>query len=205
MKMKINRTNDRKFLNIFQIHSNPYGQSYVKWTEKWWQWVFSIRKVRNPVIDKSGERCCEGQDGPVWFLAGTSGGEFFAERSCSIPSEKSILFPIIVSQYSLAEKPAMSIQELVRYTATDIEQTSFLEAIVDGMMVTDLPKYRIQSRFRLDFVEDNIWNLKAGPTEAVSDGFWVFLKPLPKGKHTIIFRGIEPNFKTKVSYGLTIF
>ena len=26
-------------------------------------------------------------------------------------------------------------------------------------------------------------------TKAVSDGYWVFLKPLPVGKHTLFFRG----------------
>ena len=54
-----------KHPDVFQTNSRPYGQSYVKWTEKWWQWAFSIPKDHNPIIDKTGENCCRGQDGPV--------------------------------------------------------------------------------------------------------------------------------------------
>jgi hypothetical protein len=189
---------------VYQTNSKPYGQPYVKWTEKWWQWTFSIPKDQNPVIDKTGKYCCKGQDGPVWYLAGTTADKSHAKRSCVIPRSKSILFPIVVSQFSLSEKPTMSIRELIRYTAKDIDQTSFLEAIIDGIALNNLSKYRIQSYFHLDLVEGNIWEIKSGPTVAVSDGFWVFLKPLNEGNHSVSFQGIEPNFKTKVSYEIDV-
>lgn len=193
-----------KHPDVFQTNSRPYGQSYVKWTEKWWQWAFSIPKDHNPIIDKTGENCCRGQDGPVWYLAGTTGDTTHAQRSCIIPHEKSILFPIIVSQFSRSEKPTMTHRELVRYTAKDIGLASFLEVIIDSLHLTDLSKYRVQSYFNLDFVEGNIWDIKSGPSMAASDGFWVFLKPLSEGKHTISFQGVEPNFKTRVTYNITI-
>jgi hypothetical protein len=95
-------------------------------------------------------------------------------------------------------------EELIRYTAKDIDLTRSLEAIVDGTAVTPLLTYRIQSYFGLDLVKGNIWDVKAGPTLAASDGFWVFLKPLNEGNHTISFQGAEPNFKTNVSYNIKI-
>lgn len=191
-------------LDVFQTNSRPYGQSYVKWTENWWQWAFSIPKDQNPIIDKTGENCSKGQDGPVWYLAGTTGDTSHAHRSCIIPREKSILFPIIVSQFSRSEKPTMTHRELVRYAAKDIDQASFLEVIIDNLHLTDLSKYRVQSYFNLDLVEGNIWDIKPGPTMAASDGFWVFLKPLRVGRHTVNFQGVEPNFKTGVTYNITI-
>jgi len=189
---------------VFQINSNPYGQSYVKWTEKWWQWLFSIPKDQNPVTDKTGENCGKGQKGPVWFLAGTTRNRLRAQRSCVIPDGRSILFPIIVSQFSHSEKPTLNHRELVRYTADDINETSVLEVIIDGIHLRNLSKYRIQSYFILDLVRGNIWDVQPGPTWAASDGFWVFLKPLNKGKHTISFHGVEPNFETSVTYDITI-
>jgi hypothetical protein len=189
---------------VFKTNSKPYGQSYVKWTEKWWRWAFSIPKYQNPITDKTGEYCGKGQDGPVWYLAGTTENTFHAKRSCVIPRRKSILFPIIISQFSRSEKPTMTDRELVRYTAKDIDQASFLEVIVDDLQLTDLSKFRVQSFFNLDLVEGNIWDIQPGPTMAASDGFWVFLKPLSKGKHTINFQGVEPNFKTRVTYNITI-
>lgn len=98
----------------------------------------------------------------------------------------------------------MTHRELVRYAAKDIDQTSFLELIIDNLRLSDLSKYRVQSYFDLDLVEGNIWEIKPGPTMAASDGFWAFLKPLGVGRHTINFQGVEPNFETQVSYDITI-
>lgn len=198
---KIKKTIDPE---LFQTNSSPFGQSYVKWTEKWWQWVFSIPKDRNPIIDKTGENCAIGQEGPVWYLAGTTGSTYHAKRSCVIPRQKSILFPIIVSQFSRSEKPTLNHAELVRYTANDIDKASLLDVIIDDLHLTELSRYRVQSYFNLDLVEDNIWDIKPGPTMAASDGFWIFLKSLSVGKHTIIFQGVEPNFKTGANYNITI-
>jgi hypothetical protein len=202
--MEPNKIKKADHLEVFQIDSIPYGQSYVKWTEKWWQWVFSIPKEENPIIDMTGEKCSKGQEGPVWYLAGTTRNRSNAKRICIIPRAKSILFPVIVSQFSHSERPALTKRELVKYTSKDIEQTNFLEVIIDDIHLSHLSKFRIQSSFTLDIIEDNIWDLKPGPTWAASDGFWVFLKPLNKGKHSIGFHGVEPNFETKVKYDLTI-
>jgi hypothetical protein len=76
--------------------------------------------------------------------------------------------------------------------------------IIDDIFLTDLSKYRIQSYFNLDIIDNNIWGIKSGPTMAASDGYWIFLKPLPMGEHKIKFQGIEPNFRTDVTYNITI-
>ena len=190
---------------LFHTNSRPYGLSYTEWTERWWKWAFSIAKEDNPIVDETGENCEKGQDGPVWYLAGTTGKTFHAKRSCIIPSQKSVLFPIIVSLFFQSEKPSMSRKELVTFTAKDIDQTSMLDVVVDDFSLRELSRYRVQSFFNLDFViEDNIWNIESRSDKAASDGYWVFLKPLGVGNHKINFQGIEPNFKTKVSYNITV-
>jgi AAA15 family ATPase/GTPase len=189
---------------LFQTNSRPYDLAYAKWTEKWWQWAFSIPKDNNPIVDKTGENCGKGQEGPVWYLAGTTKNSSHAKRNCVIPHQKSILFPIIVSLFSRSEKPTMTDEELVRHTAKDIDQTSFLEVKIDDFNFTDLSKFRVQSFFNLDLIEGNIWDLKSGCTMAASDGFWVFIKSLNMGNHTIHFHGVEPNFNTRLVYNITI-
>ncbi len=47
----------------------------------------------NPLVDQTGENCDVYQQGDVWNLAGTLGGN--AERDCTIPAGKQILYPII--------------------------------------------------------------------------------------------------------------
>jgi hypothetical protein len=69
-------SNTSSSIAIFPPDSQPYGLSYGEWTAKWWQWVHSIPTGNNPQLDQTGEDCAQAQNqtGPVWFLAGTSGG-----------------------------------------------------------------------------------------------------------------------------------
>ena len=191
---------------LFSIESKPYGLPYAEWTAKWWQWALSIPKDHNPLVDNTGENYAERQNGPVWFLAGTTGKMQRAERRCVIPSEKAILFPVIVSQFSFLEVPSIKTdEELISHTAKDIVRWSVLEATIDGLELHDLDKYHIQfGPFDLSLPENNIWDIRAGSTKAVSDGFWVFLEPFNNGVHTINFHGIEPHFETEVTYHITI-
>jgi hypothetical protein len=195
-----------KNLKIFPTNSSPYNISFSEWTGRWWKWAMSIPAGRNPLTDDTGKYCSEGQNGPVWFLGGTSGKTYYAKRNCIIPSGKSILFPIIVSQFSYSEVPFIKTdEELISHTAKDIVRWSVLEASVDGVKLPNLNEYRIQyGPFDMDIPNDNIWNTTPGPTKAASDGFWIFLETLEDGKHTISFRGKEPNFQTEVTYNLTI-
>src|SRR5918992_3331538 len=40
-------------------------------TTEWWQWIMSIPEEENPVTDKTGEDCSQGNFGDTFFLAGT--------------------------------------------------------------------------------------------------------------------------------------
>jgi len=66
-----------------------------------------------------------------------------------------------------------------------------VQAIVHWVNVKGLEMYRIQSPL-LNFTlgRNKILALTAQTTtQAVSDGNWVFLKPLPMGTHVIFFKG----------------
>jgi hypothetical protein len=65
---------------------------YAEWSAQWWQWMYAIPAPVNPIIDTTGINCAQGQEGPVWFLAGTFGGA--ATRICTIPTGVSLFFPI---------------------------------------------------------------------------------------------------------------
>ena len=61
---------------------------------------------------------------------------------------------------------------------------------MDGISI---PAQRVRSSpkiFEVELNEDNPYDVKGGGrTKAMADGWWVFLKPLSKGVHRIIFRG----------------
>lgn len=191
---------------MYPVNSSPYNIPYNEWTARWWRWVFSIPIEKNPLVDQVGVNCAESQTGPVWFLAGTSGETHSAIRRCSIPSGKSILFPIIASLFSFAEVPSIKTDEdLISCTAKDMDEYSLLEASIDGQRLKNLDQYRVQfGPFDINIASNNIWNVHPGFTRAVSDGFWIFLEPMNVGYHKINFHGREPNFYTDVTYYITI-
>ena len=198
--------------NVFTIDSKPYGLTYGEWTAKWWQWAFSTPKETNAVLDENGKNCAQGQSGPVWFLAGTFGGSVV--RECTIPAEKSILFPILNSECSYAEFPALNTESELRDCAkTFQDQVTQVETTIDGMPLQGLDKYRVQSPlFNLTLPENNALGIQMPFTQSVSDGNWVFLKPLTPGKHEIHFSGAGVDytttstntFATETTYHLTV-
>jgi hypothetical protein len=180
----------------YQADSRPYGTSYEDWTAKWWQWLISIPTPENPAKDKTGEHCGVGQNGSVWFLAGTAGGK--NERTCTIPAGVAILIPPLNSECSTAEFPDLRTeQELYECAKSFQDQTQQLDFVLDGTRLEGLEDSRIVSPlFNVTFPQDNVFGAPPGPTKAVSDGNWVFLKPLPPGEHELTSKGSSLDITT---------
>ena len=145
----------------------PYGMSRKKWTEKWWLWLHSIPKPVNPANDTTGEQCARNQIEPnMWFLAGTFGK--LVKRTCLVPSNRAILFPIINSVHLLSEslsfKSDSDLEAKVRNEANNVTE---MNLAIDGLQLSDLKKYRIHtSTFDIIIPEDNIWGVKPGKTKS---------------------------------------
>jgi hypothetical protein len=180
-------------ISYFTADCNPYGITYGRWTVQWWQWVLAIPKPKNPVIDKTGEHVGENQPfRDVWYLAGKlpEADIILPRRSCSIPEGRSILFPVINCEANPLELPQLTTDEdIVQQVKKDEDSIIMKECYVDDKWV---PAQRVKSDpaiFELNMVKDNLFNEKGGSTHASADGYWVFLKPLSKGEHTISFHG----------------
>jgi hypothetical protein len=191
--MEINRlSKDRAVdhVDFFTPEDKPYGLTYGQWTVKWWQWALSAPRAVNPLLDDTGENASLNQTGPVWFLAGTFGENKIPRRSCSIPQNKAILFPVINYEMNELENPNIKAEpDLIKHVMEDIDDITVKEATIDGQVV---PIYRIASDppiFSLNINHDNCIGVSGGTTEAAADGYWVFLKPLFQGKHHIYFHG----------------
>jgi hypothetical protein len=132
-------------------------------------------------------------------LAGTFGG--LNERNCDIPSGKFILFPVINGECSYAEYPDLQSESELRSCAVSSNDgVTELMVTIDGQPINEaqLRSYRVQSPlFNLTLPENNIFGLPVSTTQAVSDGFWVFLPPLGPGQHEIHFRGAIVDFTTE--------
>jgi hypothetical protein len=137
--------------------SKPYGKSWEEWSAIWWQWCSTEPLASNPVADKTGRFCNKNQNDPnVWFLAGTFGGK--AERTCTIPAGKAILFSIINNLISYAEYNHLKTEsELRSYAESDLDEATVYNATVDGVELQNLENYRVQSHlFRFIIVPDDL-------------------------------------------------
>jgi hypothetical protein len=192
-------------LELFVPNSRPFGRTYPEWTTKWWQWVLSIAKTENPLVDENGKNCTINQSGPVWFLAGTLQGH--EERSCTIPTDKVILFPVINVEASAAEGDGTTEEELAACVKFEMDQITNMRAMIGGTDINELKRYRIQSPlFNMTLPADNVLGLPAQTTKMMSEGYWLFLKPLEPGKYDLNSFGscLAGRIKIGVSYHLTI-
>ena len=89
----------------------------------------------------------------------------------------------------------MKTKEELSNCAKKIQDTTVpVFATLNGVEIPNLENYRIQSDiFNFTLTENNILNLQPQTTQAISDGNWVFLKPLPLGNYELKFKG---NIKT---------
>jgi hypothetical protein len=171
---------------LYSINERPFGKTWEEWTTKWWRWFLSIPDRNNPVHDKSGEKSTIGQtDDDVWFLAGTIGGT--AERIVVVPAGKALLFPVINVTTSYSENPNLKTEaELMSFAKSHIDNIVKKEASIDGVELLISESHRVQSPpFDFLFPDDNIYGVPRGYTRGVGDGYWLFLKPLSRGRHKI--------------------
>jgi len=181
-------------ISFFTADSEPYGRTYGNWTVEWWRWVLGIPTSINPVLDRTGKNANVGQHNEdVLFLAGKLADEDrnVPDRFCTISSKKSILFPVINCESNKLEHPELRTdQDIVERVKRDEDTIVRKDCFVDGKRI---PVQRVKSDpivFELKLVKDNLFNAKGGQsTRASSDGYWIFLKPLPVGKHVISFQG----------------
>ena len=202
-------------LNMPFADSQPVEQL----SAEWWQWALSIPTSENPQLDTTGENCMVGQRGSVWFLAGIFGGGT-TTRTCAVPEGKVLFFPVINSvnidtPNVCGQGPdRIPVEDLRAASAAFIDGAANLFVEVDGEPMGNL--HRVQSKvFEVALPEDNVFDdpcatlggVRAGIySPAVDEGFYVRLKPLGVGNHTLHFHAENPSqgFTSDVTYNLTV-
>ena len=154
------------------------GVSLGHWTERWWRWAET--QPVEPYRDPDGRFCDLGQDGPVWFLAGTD-GSFTATRHCIVPENTHLLVPVINMIYLQGRNRTQPCGELQAYAALNNDQLASAVVMLDGQPLGDLRLHRVRS--------EGCFRMREGDEQsrlAAADGYWLMLKPLPRGPHTLV-------------------
>jgi hypothetical protein len=178
---------------IADTGTEPHGLLPVL-TAEWWQWALSIPTPQNPLLDATGEDCMIGQRGSVWFLAGFLGNGGAVTRTCSVPDNTMLFFPVINQVWfntpGKCGNPSqnLTVKELRKLSKNTIDQAHDLSVKVDEKPLEKNRLQRIQSQvFEFAFPSDNLCgDLPEGIySPSVDDGYYVILEPLKRGNHTI--------------------
>ncbi len=203
---------------VIPRNSSAYGNTYGEWSARWWQWVLSIPEDTNPNLDTTGENCAEGQAGPVWFLAGMfTGGK--VTRNCTVPAGKALFFPILTGVFGSAvfdcdpTVPGVLCNlAALRIASVGSMDEVKLKARIDGESVMNLKSgQRVTSpEFTLTIPDNGVFDIpRCTYRPQVADGYWLMIKPLSPGAHTIRFKGeitggVFVGQVIEVTYNLTV-
>jgi len=201
------------------------GRSYGELTAAWWQWVYSFPASQSPQTQQGAVDCSVSQSGPIWFLAGSPTGTDVYVRSCTVPHQKALFFPVLNSSWvnepgenlTVAEK-----RDILDGVISDLRPGIFadfglpgsrscgLEVKIDGEISTyTYPTVRVQSPpFAASKVAGHV------DPESISDGFWILLPPLSPGQHVLHIQGAFCDFESTeihpyiggvdITYNLTV-
>jgi hypothetical protein len=209
---------------VLPPQGHPYGKTYPEWSAAWWQWSSAIRIADSPLFDETGANVASGQSGPVWFLAGNSGGT--SVRTVTVPRGKALFFPILTQGYlgfpcDDRNLPGCEIDQALEATKDISTLLSFIDPSmdgatlaceIDGVSVQNLSAYRVRSSesYTVNVPEDNIYvpafGLPGGAYHPCVDvGYYLMLVPLSIGQHSIHFAGASVfGFSSEVTYHLTV-
>lgn len=199
-----------------------YDRSYSELASEWSNWLVAEPIATNPAFDPDGRFCGRNQRGKVWFLASTLEG--VVDRTCEVPADKAIflslggVFVSFAPDFPAAGDPCSQMATPLERVRCDVNNdvpvapgTSFAVTL-DGEPIGDLFAFRAQSQpggFTLRVSNPSfLTDLGVAPGNrsiAVADGYFLFLKPLRRGVHTLSLRMTNPDQSQRgVNYTLII-
>ena len=193
----------------------------------WVRWALSLPWSTGPVNDTTGASCAMGQEGPIWYLAGTSGGP--VTRECTIPAGKKIVLPLVNSWWTFPEEfypDEESIEEgipesiawlednfahtcslTLRIDGEDVVAGGDFDGMVEALYVETFEPFEIDLHPSDHFMTQ--YGVAGGPMLTTGAGFYARLKKLTPGDHVLEFgaslcEGEELWFETSATYQLHI-
>ena len=131
------------------------------------------------------------------------------ERTCTIPKGKAIFFPVYNAIQTFGPEPSgppATVQEAIQIVKESVNQATNLKASVDGTNIKVDSKLRSLTRiFEFTLPENNLFGTDVlGPYTAISDGYWVALKPLKVGNHEISISANHPSGNIDITYHIKV-
>ena len=201
--------------DIAPPNSEPYGKTYGEWSAAWWTWAMELPvacPIPHPFVDDPAFDVTEGQHGNVWFLAAPFGT---VNRTCTIPADKALFVGLLNAEASDLEGLGITEAEQRANAKSTADHIHNVACSVDGDAVAHIDYYRVESP-QFSFTAPTPWlfGTTGGTGTSVSDGYFVMLKPLSRGSHTLRYSGIihftlaadgfDADYPLDMTYHLTV-
>jgi hypothetical protein len=196
--------------HVFAPGATVKGQMLGEYAADWWKWASAAPNPVNPTLDTTGANAGINQGKKVFFLAGGPGGTF--NRTVRIPSGVNVFFPVANTIWvTFPTDPVLPVEEYRAIIRPIVDELSGLYATIDGCPIDVAPHREVDpyaGGFEVTVPQNNLYGLDPGTYgPSVTDGYWLMLSPLSKGKHTITF-GTNPTsaggFDLDVTYNITV-
>jgi hypothetical protein len=188
---------------VFPPTAHPYGKSYAEWTILWNQVFMGFDCDHNPWLNPGHVLFYE--SGPVYLMAGIKPPN--TSENVTVPHGKAILFPLTnyLNDYpcpdpSWQPAPGQTMEEfLTEFIVWFNSIVTDLSVTIDGSPVSNLESYAVISP--LFYFTGHPSLVSCDPTfsdpcvtgeeqPAVNGGYYLMLKPLSKGTHTVHYHSL---------------
>jgi len=181
---------------VLPLSEKVEGFGQGDWSKLYWEWSKSFAAGQTPA-DNLTSACIVKESAGVVTLAGSS-GEKPVVRTCEIKQGKYLFVPVMTSLVETKREGNNQCDDMTFLLDEMTRNALSVYAEVDEKKVLNLRQFRQRTGcFTL--------NGPSGKRYAASDGYWLMLKPLSTGHHTLRFGGRLPDgFSSDVTYHLIV-
>jgi hypothetical protein len=176
---------------VFAPGDKAFGKSPANWVAAFWKWGLEYPVAGHPFTDDPSFDFAARQSGPVWFWGAPFG---VVTREVTIPAGKAILLSMLDVEASNLEEPPFYGETTAAQAAIAgfyANRIGDLFLTIDGEAVPNLSAYRTASpQVKVKVPTPWVFGETGGTGTSSGDGYYVLIKSLPPGTHTIHYGGI---------------
>jgi hypothetical protein len=196
-------------VDFYSKDESPFGISNSDWVAKYWNWDYSlpIDPQTNVIAGLKENGCLTHRENSTVMLADTAFGGVW-NQNCTISRNEAILIPIWTGECNAGEKdcldqPFQALSKAAR--GFDLGKIKGLVKIDNIPVATlDATDYKTNTMNNVTEVYTKQYNAtlpenshtpteKNGTFPGAAHGWFVFLKPLQPGNHTVYYQNsVEP-------------
>jgi hypothetical protein len=192
--------------NDISTHPKPYGKPLEEWAKEYWQWNVGVPPGDIPKdVNTNLDKCIIGSDRQNTMILLSGVYHMTYSTKCNISSTKPILVPLLAGECNpTAPEPRTKtgkIEDLWACAKDADEEFKAWEVRLDNRVLLkksgneevnghliDNIIVRNSSLFNITMPQVNRYEADAGVYPAVVDGYYLILKPLPPGEHTLTYK-----------------